>query len=190
MSHVCKRHVTRMHESCHSYDVSVTVSVSVCLYLSLSVSVSFSLCLSLSLSVSLGPSLSLSLSLHLSLSLSRFLSPALAISLSRSRSLSRSLSLSLSLSLSPSLFLSLSPFISSVPAVAPGLLVRMTKKTQLHDMGWLRLVGSLKSQVSFAEYRLFHRALLQKRHIVFRGLLTVATPYREPGRMRRGAACE
>jgi len=30
-------------------------------------------------------------------------------------------------------------------------------------MGWLRLVGSLKLQVSFAEYRLFYRALLQKR---------------------------
>jgi len=30
-------------------------------------------------------------------------------------------------------------------------------------MGWRRLVGSLKLQVSFAEYRLFYRALLQKR---------------------------
>jgi len=29
-------------------------------------------------------------------------------------------------------------------------------------MGWLRLVGSLKSQVSFGEDRLFNRALLQK----------------------------
>jgi len=27
-------------------------------------------------------------------------------------------------------------------------------------MGWLRLVGSLKPQVSFAEYRLFYRSLL------------------------------
>jgi len=34
------------------------------------------------------------------------------------------------------------------------------------DMGWLRLVGSLKLQVSFAEYRLFYRALLQKRPII------------------------
>jgi len=33
-------------------------------------------------------------------------------------------------------------------------------------MGWLRSVGSIKSQVSFAEYRLFHRALLQKRPII------------------------
>ena len=30
-------------------------------------------------------------------------------------------------------------------------------------MGWLRLVGSLKLQVSFAEYPLFYRAVLQKR---------------------------
>ena len=33
-------------------------------------------------------------------------------------------------------------------------------------MGWLRLVGSLKVQISFAEYRLFYRALLQKKPIV------------------------
>ena len=32
-----------------------------------------------------------------------------------------------------------------------------------HDIGWLRSVGSIKLQVSFAEYRLFDRALLQKR---------------------------
>jgi len=43
-------------------------------------------------------------------------------------------------------------------------------------MGWLRLVGSLKVQVSFAEYRLFYRALLQKRPIILRSLLIVATP--------------
>jgi len=44
-------------------------------------------------------------------------------------------------------------------------------------MGWLRLVGSLKLQVSLAEYRLFCRALLQKRPIILRSLLIVATPY-------------
>jgi len=33
---------------------------------------------------------------------------------------------------------------------------------QRWDVGWLRLVGSLKLQVSFAEYILFYRALLQK----------------------------
>ena len=44
-------------------------------------------------------------------------------------------------------------------------------------MGWLRLVGSLKLQVSFAEYSLFYRALLQKRPTIWRSLLIVATPY-------------
>jgi len=33
-------------------------------------------------------------------------------------------------------------------------------------MGWLRSVGSIELQVSFAEYRLFYRALLQKRPII------------------------
>jgi len=43
----------------------------------------------------------------------------------------------------------------------------------------LRLVGSFKWYVSFAEYRLFCRALLQvlqQRHIILRSLLIVATP--------------
>jgi len=44
-------------------------------------------------------------------------------------------------------------------------------------MGWLRWVGSIKSQVFFAEYHLFYRALLQKRPIILRSLLIVATPY-------------
>jgi len=44
-------------------------------------------------------------------------------------------------------------------------------------MGWLRLVGSLKLQVSFAEYSLFYRALLIKRSIVIGSLRIEATPY-------------
>jgi len=46
-----------------------------------------------------------------------------------------------------------------------------------HVMGWLRLVGSIKLQVSFAEYSFFYRALLQKRPGVLRSLQVVATPY-------------
>jgi len=42
-------------------------------------------------------------------------------------------------------------------------------------MGWLRLVGSLKLQVSFEEYCVFYRALLQKRPIMLRSLLIEAT---------------
>jgi len=38
-------------------------------------------------------------------------------------------------------------------------------------MGWLRLVGFLKLQVSFAEYRVFYRALSQKRPVIFRSLI-------------------
>jgi len=45
------------------------------------------------------------------------------------------------------------------------------------DMGWLRLVGSLKLQVSFAEYCLFYRSLLQKRPVIWRSLLVAATPH-------------
>jgi len=47
-------------------------------------------------------------------------------------------------------------------------------------MGWVRLVGSLKSEVSFAEYRLFYWALLRKRPIILRSLLISATPYLAP----------
>jgi len=43
-------------------------------------------------------------------------------------------------------------------------------------MGWLPLVGSLKLHISLAEYRLFYRALLQKRPIILRSLLIAATP--------------
>jgi len=41
----------------------------------------------------------------------------------------------------------------------------------------LRLVGSLKVYVSFTEYSLFYKALLQQRPIILRSLLIVATPY-------------
>ena len=40
--------------------------------------------------------------------------------------------------------------------------------------GWLQSVGSIKLQVSFAEYRLFYSALLQKRPIILSILLTKA----------------
>ena len=44
-------------------------------------------------------------------------------------------------------------------------------------MGWLRWVGWLELQDSFAEYSLFYTALWQKRPIILRSLRTVATPY-------------
>jgi len=54
-------------------------------------------------------------------------------------------------------------------------------------MGWLRLVGSLKLQVSFAEYRLFYRALLQKIPIILRILLLVATPQQNDNSLLKNA---
>jgi len=54
---------------------------------------------------------------------------------------------------------------------------RVKSLAQPSHMGWLRLVGSLKLQVSFAEFHLFYRALLQKRLIILRSLLVEATPY-------------
>ena len=44
-------------------------------------------------------------------------------------------------------------------------------------MGWLRLVSSLNFKVSFVEYSVFYRALFQKRRVILRSLLIVATPY-------------
>ena len=45
------------------------------------------------------------------------------------------------------------------------------------DMGWLRLVGALKVQVSFAKEPYKRDDILQKRPIILRRLLIVATPY-------------
>ena len=46
-----------------------------------------------------------------------------------------------------------------------------------HDMGWLRLVGSLKLYVSFAKEPYKRDYILQKRPIFLRSLLVVGTPY-------------
>ena len=44
-------------------------------------------------------------------------------------------------------------------------------------MGWLRLVGSLKLHVSFAKEPYKRDYILQKRPVILRRLLIVATPY-------------
>jgi len=44
-------------------------------------------------------------------------------------------------------------------------------------MGFLRLVGSFKLYVSFAERLLFNGGLFQKRPMILRSLLIVATPW-------------
>jgi len=47
------------------------------------------------------------------------------------------------------------------------------------SMGWLPLVGSLKSLVSFAKEPYKRDDIMQKRPVFLRSLLIVATPYQE-----------
>ena len=47
---------------------------------------------------------------------------------------------------------------------------------EVAGMGWLRLVGSLKLYVSLENIGLLCRALLRKKRILLRSLLSVATP--------------
>jgi len=58
-------------------------------------------------------------------------------------------------------------------------IVQKSRQLAVFIVGWLRLVGSIKLQVSVAvaEYCLFYRALLQKRSTILSILLTGATPY-------------
>jgi len=77
------------------------------------------------------------------------------------------------------------PYISTRGNIPIGYIIQLTNgptpigppSFRRYDTGWLRLVGSLKLQVSFAEYSLFHRALLQKRPIISRSPLIVATSH-------------
>jgi len=55
--------------------------------------------------------------------------------------------------------------------------LRCTRHFAQETMGWLRLVGSLKSFFSFAKEPCKRDYILQKRHIILRSLLIVATPY-------------
>jgi len=57
-------------------------------------------------------------------------------------------------------------------------------------MGWLRLVGSLKLSVSFAEYSLFYRALLQKIPIILRSLLIMCAMTIRVCAMARPFVCD
>jgi len=52
-----------------------------------------------------------------------------------------------------------------------------TSLCKLLDMGWLRLVGNLKLQVSIAKEPYKRDYILQKRPIILRSLLIVATAY-------------
>jgi len=61
-------------------------------------------------------------------------------------------------------------------SMSMGISVGVRINVSVSIMGWLRLVGSLKLQVSSAEYCLLHRAVLQKGPINLKSLLIVATP--------------
>jgi len=55
--------------------------------------------------------------------------------------------------------------------------LHMSHMSISHVMGWLRWVGSLKLYVSFAKEPYKRDDILQKRPVILRGLLIVATPY-------------
>ena len=55
--------------------------------------------------------------------------------------------------------------------------IHILPRMQKSPMGWLRLVGSLKLQVSFAKEPYKRDDILQKRLIILRSLRVVATPY-------------
>ena len=80
------------------------------------------------------------------------------------------------------------PFVSSrfvcvqCVYVRASMLTEQRQTDQQTDMGWLRLVGSLKLLVSFAKEPYKRDYILQKRPIILRSLLIVATPY--PARQR------
>jgi len=98
----------------------------------------------------------------------------------RSASFARRTSASFSLPPSPCLLLLASFLRSASTCVRHKCMWRdwvgisMLVPTVLAPMSWLRLVGSLKLLVPFAEYRHLYRALLQKRLIILRSLLIVA----------------
>ena len=58
---------------------------------------------------------------------------------------------------------------------------QLVGKSESYTMGWLRLVGSLNLQVSFAKEPYKRDDILQKRPVILRSLLIVATPYPKLG---------
>ena len=92
--------------------------------------------------------------------------------------LSLSLSCFLSFSLSLSLSVSISVSVSVCVCHGCDYLVSLTEGEWVGGgMGWLRLLGSFKLQVSFAKEPYKRDDILQKRPINLRSLLIVATPY-------------
>ena len=68
------------------------------------------------------------------------------------------------------------------PSTCPTENLSLSKKDSIlcqnrQNMGWLRLVGSIKLQVTFAKEPYKRDDILQKRHVILSTILTVATPY-------------
>jgi len=71
-------------------------------------------------------------------------------------------------------------FCSQSPYARHLFFLRHTFQTRFtHTRNSTPLSRLLQRLVSFAEYRLFYRALVQKRHIIWRSLLMVATPWND-----------
>ena len=59
----------------------------------------------------------------------------------------------------------------------------VSRRIQVCDMGWLRVVGSLQLQVSFAKEPYKKDDILQKRPTILQNLLSEATPQQSRGRL-------
>jgi len=68
----------------------------------------------------------------------------------------------------------------SPPSTAPSDYIILTART-CSAMGWLQLVGSLKTWFSFAKEPYKRDYILQKRHVFWRSILIIATPNLEHG---------
>jgi len=66
-----------------------------------------------------------------------------------------------------------------IPTATRESCVAAAQNTQWTSLGWLRLVSSLKLQDSVAKEPYKRDNILQKRPIILRSLLIVATPYRD-----------
>jgi len=165
-----------------SISISVSISTSICISTSISIciSISTSISTSISISISTSTSTSISMSISISVSISFFIAfshvfffflvfPHLFKDLYHTKTFTTQETLRNASILYVYVYVYVYVFVSL--SFSPCLNCSKT------FMGWLRLVGSLKLYVSLKNIGLFCRALLQKRPIILRSLLTIATPY-------------
>ena len=124
--------------------------------------------------VSLGVCMCVSLGVYMCVSLGVYMCVSLGVYMCVSLGVYMCVSLGVYMCVSLGVYMCVSLALSSFLSVRVG---ELQLSWLFSGMGWLRSAGSIKLQVSFAEYRLFYRSLLQKRRIIFSILLTKATPY-------------